>query len=213
MKTAIHILCCIAAGYFLGCINPAYIFGRLKGYDIRKQGSGNAGASNAAMMMGKATGFIVAVLDILKTALAWWIAELIFPVNRLLAPIAAVACVFGHMYPVTMGFRGGKGLACLGGIVLAYDPKSLLILLGVAFAVAVITNYLCIATSVMAVVVPLYIGYFSGSIAMAFVLLIPAIPIIMKHRINFRRIKERKELRFSALWNKKEELARIGIME
>lgn len=213
MNTAIHVLFCIAAGYFLGCINPAYIFGRLRGYDIRKQGSGNAGASNAAMMMGKRTGVIVAVLDILKTALSWWAAELVFPINRLLAPIAAVSCVFGHMYPVTMGFHGGKGLACLGGIVLAYSPKALLILFCVALAIAVITNYLCITTSVMAIVVPVYIGCVRGSLAVALILLIPAIPIIMKHRVNFRRIKEKKELRFSALWNKKEELARIGIIE
>lgn len=200
-------------GYFLGSVNPAYIFGKIRGYDIRTQGSGNAGASNAVMTMGKTAGAMVAVLDILKTSLSWWLAELIFPVNRLLAPTAAVACVFGHLYPVTMGFRGGKGLACLGGIALAYDPKTFVILLAVALGVTFIINYICITTSIMSAVVPIYIGIAEASSEIALILLLPCIPIILKHRVNFRRIREGKELHFSALWNRKEELARIGIIE
>lgn len=213
MPEPLKIIITLICGYFIGCINPAFIIGRLRGYDIREEGSGNAGASNVVILVGKRAGLFVALFDIIKSACAWWLPALIFPELRYLAPLGAVACIIGHMYPVFMHFRGGKGLACLGGAMLAYDPKTLLALLGLALLIAVITNYICIVTVSMGFIIPVYYGIQTAYLPGAFILAIPAIPILVKHLVNFRRISEGKELRMSALFFENRELARIGIDE
>ena len=72
------ILLCILFGYLVGCINPTYIIGRLRGIDVRKHGSGNAGASNALILMGKYIGIFSALFDIFKAAGVMWLAPVIF---------------------------------------------------------------------------------------------------------------------------------------
>ncbi len=89
----IKIIVCCLIGYLLGNFSPAYLFGRLKGYDIRKEGSGNVGATNAFLLVGKHAFFITAALDILKAFAAWKICELLFPALRLAGPLGGAACV------------------------------------------------------------------------------------------------------------------------
>ena len=149
---------CMLLGYVLGCVRPSYLIGRLKGYDVRRSGSGNAGASNTVIMAGKSLGFVVALLDILKAAAAWWIAAALFPERELAGQAAGVCALLGHMFPAYLHFRGGRGLACLGGLALACSPEVLLLMLGIALVIGVITNYVCIVTVVMSVIFPLYYG-------------------------------------------------------
>lgn len=107
-------------GYLLGSINFALIFARVKGADLRGQGSGNPGATNAGRIMGRSTGVIVALLDITKgyvpAALAAALAGDEFGM------IAGVAAILGHITSPFAGFRGGKGVATAGGVVLALRP-------------------------------------------------------------------------------------------
>ena len=107
-------------------------------------------------------------------------------------------------------FRGGKGLASLGGVVLSCSWKAFLILLAIAFLIALVTNYVCFAAPVMSLVFPGWFYLRTGFLAAFLVLLIPAVPIILKHVENFRRIREGTEARFSYLWNKEAELERLG---
>lgn len=209
-ESILKILACILAGYLLGCLSPAFIIGLFKGYDVRKSGSNNAGASNTVILAGKLAGLVVALSDIMKALLAWHTAVWIFPEARLAPIIGGVSCIIGHMYPVFLGFRGGKGLACLGGVVLAYSPKSFVIMLSVALLVAAVTNYVCMVTVSMSVIFPAYYGVVTGFWLGAAVLLLPAVPIFVKHMENFRRIKTGQELRLSYLWNKSGELERTG---
>ena len=125
----LRILACALIGYFIGCVNPAVAVGRLKGYDPNKSGSGNPGASNTVIMAGTGAGLAVALFDIFKAAAACRLAAYLFPELRLAAPVAGSACILGHIFPFYMKFRGGKGLACMGGLVLAYDWRVFLILL------------------------------------------------------------------------------------
>ena len=201
---------CVLGGYLLGSVSPSYLIGKLRGYDVRRSGSGNAGASNTVIMAGKLAGLFVALLDILKAAAAWWICAALFPEIPYAGQVGGVACLLGHIYPVFLHFRGGKGLACLGGLALAISPLTLLILFGVALLLGVITNYVCIVAVVMSVVVPLYYWYVTGFTLGAIVLAVPIIPIFCKHLVNFRRIREGKELRLSYVFNKQKELDRIG---
>jgi len=203
-------LCCLLIGYLLGSLSPSYFIGKLKGYDPRREGSGNAGASNTVIMAGKLAGFAVALLDILKAAAAWWICQALFPQLALSGILGGVAALLGHLYPIWLRFRGGRGLACLGGICLAYDPRTLLLMLGIALLIGVVTNYVCIVTVSMSAIIPLYYGLTTAFWLGAAVLAVPVIPIFCKHLVNFRRIRSGEELRLSFLFNKDKELKRIG---
>lgn len=209
----LQILACLAIGYLLGSINPSFLIGLIKGYDPRREGSGNAGASNTVIMAGKMAGLFVALLDILKAAVAWWTCQALFPELRLAGILGGVAAQLGHMFPVWLHFHGGRGLACLGGICLAYNPRSLLLMLAVAILIGILTNYVCIVTVSMSVIFPVYYGLVTAFWLGAAVLAIPIIPIFCKHLVNFRRIKSGDELRLSFLFNKQKELERIGRAE
>ena len=212
-RRLLQILTSALIGYLLGGVNHAVIVGKLKGYDPHTSGSGNPGASNTVIMAGKFEGLLVALLDILKAALSCWIAAALFPKLRAASLIAGVACILGHMFPIFLHFRGGKGLACMGGVVLAYDPKTLLLMLGIALTIGLITNYVCIATTTMAAVWPTYYGLVTGYWIGALILAIPFVPILLRHMVNFRRIRSGEEARLSFLWNRAAELKRLCIEE
>lgn len=209
-KTALCALACVAAGYFIGCINPAFIIGRIKGYDVRSSGSKNAGASNTVIMAGKLAGVLVALLDIFKAALSWRLCQALFPQFALAGILGGVACILGHMFPVFLHFCGGKGLACIGGVVLAYDPATFLIMLAITCIIGFATNYIAIATVSIAAIWPAYYGVTTGFWAGAAVLAVPFVPILLRHMTNFRRIRAGEELRLNFLWKKDSELERIG---
>ncbi len=209
-NTLLKILTCLICGYLLGSISPSFFIGKIKGYDPRQEGSGNLGASNTVIMAGKLAGLLVALLDILKSAAAWWICRALFPEMALAGVLGGVAALMGHLFPIWLHFHGGRGLACLGGICLAHDPKMLLLMLGVAILIGIVTNYVCIVTVSMSVIVPLYYGLTTAFWLGAAVMAIPILPIFCKHMVNFRRIKTGEELRLSFLFFKDKELKRIG---
>ena len=155
----------------------------------------------------------MALLDIFKAALACRLAQALFPALRVAAPVAGAASILGHIYPVFLRFRGGKGLACLGGVILAYDPKTLLMMLGVAIVLGLVTRYICIVTTTMSAVWPAYYGLATQFWLGAAILAIPVLPVFLRHLENFRRIRRVEELRLSYLWNRSAELARIGRSE
>ncbi len=204
------ILACCAIGYFFGNFNPAYVFARLKGYDARVDGSGNAGASNAYILAGKKAFFITAILDILKAFLACRICRLLFPKLLVAEAVGGVACILGHMFPVALRFRGGKGLASLGGVILSWHWQAFLLLLALALVIGFASNYVCVVAPTMSVLFPGIYYLKTHILAVTLVLLIPAIPIFLKHMENFRRIREGTELRLSYLWNKEGEMKRTG---
>ena len=212
-KTLLQVLACLLLGYLLGSLSPSFVIGKLRGYDVRRSGSGNAGASNTVILVGKAAGFVVALLDILKAAAAWWLCAALFPELRLAGILGGVAAILGHMFPVWLRFHGGKGLACLGGVILAYDWHTMLMMLVLAILIAVVTNYVAIATVSMSMIWPVYYGLRTAFWLGALVLLIPAVPILIKHLANFRRIRKGEELRLSFLWKRQAELDRIGYSE
>lgn len=203
------VLLCGAVGYLIGAINPAYIFGRLCGFDIRKRGSGNAGATNVTLVMGKAAGLICALLDIFKSFIAYRLAKFLFPMMTFAGMLAGTACVIGHIFPVWMNFAGGKGLACIGGIILAYDQKLFLLLLLLEILLVLVVQYICAMPLSISVIFPIIYGKQTGDLIGA-VLLAALIPVIVyKHLPNIRRIFAGQEARISWLWNAKKEEERL----
>ncbi|MCI8821051.1 MAG: glycerol-3-phosphate 1-O-acyltransferase PlsY [Lachnospiraceae bacterium] len=117
----------LAIGYLFGIFQTAYIYGRLNGIDIREHGSGNAGTTNALRVLGKKAGVIVLLGDVAKTVLAVVAVRLLFGRQDadwlpLLGMYAAAGAILGHNFPVQLGFKGGKGIACTAGLVLTLGP-------------------------------------------------------------------------------------------
>lgn len=200
---------CGLAGYLVGTINPSYMIGRFKGFDIRKRGSGNAGGSNALITMGNKIGALCMVLDILKAFGIIKLVEYFLPGQPLLYLVTGAMCIIGHMFPFYMGFKGGKGFACLGGLILAYSAKLFIIMFLATLAFVIVTNYLCLGPIAASLAFTIIYGVKEQSIAGTVIMAIITLVILYKHRGNLRNIKAGTEARFSFLWNKEEETARV----
>lgn len=129
---------CLLIGYALGHFQTAVLYGKIKGIDIRKVGSGNAGTTNTLRVMGPKAGLVVLLGDMLKCMLAIFIAYLLFGKNNpdmmiVYMTYAAAGSVLGHDFPLHLGFKGGKGIACTAGytIYLGIQYSPLFILMGV----------------------------------------------------------------------------------
>lgn len=203
-------------GYFIGCINVSYLFSKIKGMDIRKYGSGNAGASNMVILFGKRAGLITALIDIFKAVIAVNIAGYVFA-NAVYGEmnyariIAGVFTIVGHIAPFYMGFKGGKGLASLGGTILALDYKYFIFFLALAVIIAVVTDYICFVPVSIVILFPAVYGYAHHSWLPMIIFVIPIIMVWYRHMENFHRIRLGKELRFHFLWNRESEASRFGM--
>ena len=195
--------------YLLGTLLGSMILGRLRGVDIRRMGSGNAGATNALRTQGKGFGLSVLVLDIGKGVLAvLWVPALVLPGVGLDADVSrqwlALACGFavivGHVYPVWFGFRGGKGVATVVGVVGALEPRLLLPLFSCWFIVLLLTGYVGLASMLagVALVVAVYVFDAGDTPLLAFCILITAF-VIFTHRANIARMAAGTEHR-ARLW-------------
>ena len=202
-------LICILMGYLVGTVNPSYIISKIKGFDIRKRGSGNAGASNAVLVLGRFIGVACALLDILKATFVIWLAKLLFPSLTHTFAVTGIACIVGHIFPFYMRFRGGKGLACLGGTVLAFDWRVFLIMLASEILVAILTNYICFVPVTAGLVFPIVYGVMTHDVIGAVILLLGGLLITWKHKENFKRIRQGAEVHLSYLWNKNKEIERV----
>lgn len=201
---------CALIGYLIGGINPSYIIARVKGFDIRKHGSGNAGASNAVITMGKKVGVFSAIFDIVKAFASVYIARyVILPTTAFAACLAGSACIIGHIFPVFMGFRGGKGLACLGGVILALNPMVFVVLLCLELILVLIIDYICIVPITASVIYPVLYGVIAGDRIGAMIFVLVTVVVLYKHIENVRRIRNGTEAHFSYLWKKDREIERL----
>ena len=183
----------IAVAYLLGSIPFGYVAGRLRGIDIRTVGSRNVGATNVFRTLGKPTGIAVMALDILKGVAAAVIARVISDDPWPL--VAAGAAVAGHVYPVWLGFRGGKGVAVGAGVAIGLVPWVALALVPVWVLIVAITRYVSLASLVAAVAFTpavWLLGYSNATVAFAALV---ALAVIWRHRTNIVRLLRGEELR------------------
>jgi len=146
----------LAAAYLVGSIPTAVIAGRLlKGTDIRSQGSGNAGATNAARILGFTAGLVVAAIDLAKGLAAVLLVSLIAPLSGSAGPVlCGIAAVAGHVFPVFAGFRGGKGVATSAGAAIALFPALAPICLAAFLLAAALSRWVVVASLTAAFVLP-----------------------------------------------------------
>lgn len=202
---------CILIGYLIGTVNPSYIIAKVRGFDIREKGSKNAGASNALILFGKVLGIGCALFDIAKATLAIWLCGKLFPELTYSFAVTGVSCILGHVFPFYMKFRGGKGLACLGGMILAFDWRVFLIMLACEIVVAIVTNYICFVPLSASMVFPIVYGIIRHDWWGALILCLVIPVMFFKHKENLKRIKQKTEMPFSFLWNKEKALKKTNI--
>ena len=189
----------IPLAYFLGSIPFGYLLIRLvRREDIRATGSGNIGATNVARSGGKGLAMLVLLLDLGKTLLAVVLARHLAPGNFDLAVVAAIAAMLGYIFPVWLGFRGGKGVAGGLGVFLALTPWSALCALGVFLIVVTTSRYVSLASIIASLSMPLFgllFFHHPSTITVIGFLLIPLL-ICVRHQSNIERLRSGTESRF-----------------
>ncbi len=181
-------------GYLLGSSNMAKYLAMAKKVDLRAAGSGNLGASNAAILMGWGAGVAVAVHDAGKALLAVLLVKLLFPALVHAGAVAGVAAVLGHIFPFYLKFRGGKGFAPYLGMTIALNWKFALALLAAVLVITVVTDYIVIGTFSTIAGVPLYMGLAERSLVLPAILLVASAVILYKHRENITRLRTGTEI-------------------
>lgn len=144
-------LICLGMGYIFGLFQTAFFYGKAHGIDIREHGSGNSGTTNALRVLGTKAGLIVFLGDCLKCMAAVWITKLIFGASHpdtiyLLSLYAGTGAILGHNYPFYMGFKGGKGIAATGGLILSFHPYFIIPGLLLFFGTFFITHYVSLGS-------------------------------------------------------------------
>lgn len=194
----------LAVGYLLGCSNMALYICKLKKIDIRKSGSGNLGAANSTIVLGWKYGILVGAHDIGKAVVAVLLSKLLFPDELYVGAAAGVACVIGHIFPLLMKFKGGKGFASFLGLTLALNWKFALVVLALVVLITLITDYLVAGTLTTIFLVPTYMGISTHNFILALVLLIATAVIFYKHWENIPRMLNGTEIGLRRTLQKKD---------
>ena len=189
--------------YLLGSVSGSMVMGRLRGVDIRTEGSGNAGGTNALRTQGLKFALGVVLIDVGKGALAaWLVPQLNVPgmEQALSAEGQLMVCGFmavvGHCFPVWYGFRGGKGAATAVGALLVIEPITLVPMIGTWLLVLVLSGWVGLATILAALsLVPAFYLLDATPFAMGFSVTL-ALFIVFMHRSNIQRLLGGTESRF-----------------
>jgi glycerol-3-phosphate acyltransferase PlsY len=191
--------------YVLGSIATSIWVGKLFfNIDIRKHGSGNAGATNAFRVLGAKAGFVVFAIDMLKGFAAvrlLYLTDFYIPetgnfVNFQLA--LGLAAMIGHVFPLFAQFKGGKGVATLTGVVLALHPTATLIIFGVFLVSLLITKFVSLSSMVAAFAFPflLIFAFKSTTPSLVIFSMIIAILLLFTHQKNIERLLKGEEKKF-----------------
>ena len=204
----LELLIVIIASYLIGSIPTSIIISRLFwGIDIREHGSGNAGGTNVVRVLGWKPGVFVMLFDAFKGfAAALWIARLAYGHAGLdpssVQLIAGCAAIFGHIWTVFAGFKGGKGVGTAAGMLLALYPLTLLICLLIFLFVFLLTRIVSLSSMIAAASFPAVLSIFRFvldepvSASLYYFSFFAALLIIYTHRSNIKRLMNGTENRF-----------------
>lgn len=195
-------IACLVIGYFVGCIETAYFVSKAWKTDLRSQGSGNLGTTNALRVLGVKAGAATFAGDILKSVLAFAVGMLLFPEAGALAGMyGSIGAILGHDFPFYLRFKGGKGIAATIGMVLGLGFTVSPLLMLVTFAIGIIgvaaSHTISAGSLLFAVSIPAaaYFLRFPGEMTMLAAAL--CVLAFWKHRANIGRLLAGNENRFS----------------
>ena len=141
-----YIICAVAA-YLLGSISFGILLTKNSGHDIRKEGSGNTGASNALRVFGLRTGLVTFICDILKAVIAVLLGKAL--AGEYGGMLAGLFVIIGHNWPLFFGFKGGKGISCSCAVVLLNFPGPGAIAIAICIAAIAITRYISVGSMLL----------------------------------------------------------------
>lgn len=197
----------IIVSYLLGSLSGSLIVGKCYGgVDIRTQGSGNAGSTNALRTQGKVFALWVFVIDIGKGIVAAGVLPLLFASHHVLpfewsAAVCGLAVILGHVFPVFFRFRGGKGFATFLGVLLMLSWPALIVALIVWVLTLVLSGYVSLSTLLAAWSLPVFAVLTRGPESSLFWFgLVMAVFIVYTHRSNIRKLSTGGEHRFERVW-------------
>ena len=189
--------------YLLGSCNFGVIISKsLKKEDIRESGSGNAGTTNMMRTYGKTLGILTIIGDIAKVFVAIWLAFKIMSVEEIkmifdrisdnpqcvLKSFAGLFAVAGHIFPCFFKFKGGKGVATSGGMVIMIDWRIALILFAIFVLIILITRYVSLGSIIMAVLYPVFMGLFHKDAGLVIISLVFTVIVVTAHRENIKKL-------------------------
>lgn len=182
----------------LGSLSGSLLLGRLRGVDIRTQGSGNAGGTNALRTQGWKFALGTVLVDVGKGVLAAWLAQRFAPAANMawLVPACVLLAVAGHVWPVFHGFRGGKGAATLVGGLLIYWPLAVAVLIGVWLVIVIATGYVGLSTVLAGASLLVMAWVTEATPTRCLFAIIAALFIVFTHRTNLSRLRHGTEPRF-----------------
>ncbi len=191
----------LVAAYLIGAIPTGLMIGLgFGGVDIRRHGSKNIGFTNALRVLGPKLGIPVLLIDVGKASLAvWLIPQVAFGTSAGLYPVlCAAAVLFGNMFNILLGFKGGKGVAAALGVFLALVPVPTLVALVTFILILAVTRYVSLGSVVAAVLLPSLTFAVYGFGALSILTAAAGAGVLVKHRTNIRRLLDGTESRFGS---------------
>lgn len=197
---------CFVIGYAIGCIQTAFIVGKLMGkIDIRDYGSGNAGTTNVTRVLGVKAGAIVFLCDVLKGIAAYTICSLLFNgggsfyegASLLPGIYAGLGVILGHDFPFYLKFKGGKGIASTLGLMLCIDLKVAFLTYAFGFLVVVITKYVSASSLTMVLAFIIFMFIFKFNIEACILALVISALAYYQHISNIKRLISGNENKFN----------------
>lgn len=191
-----------ALGYLLGSFSGSLMLGRLRGVDVRRHGSGNAGGTNALRVLGWRMALLVVAIDLGKGLLAVFLAWRLFPVDPDWSGAAAgLAAVLGHCFPLWHGFRGGKGVATAAGASLLLLPLATVGAIAALWLLTLLASGIVSLASLLAALALALLAFFPFAElpARLFAAAVGALVIVM-HEANIERLFQGTERRFERVW-------------
>jgi len=187
----------VVFAYLLGSIPSGYILGKFAGVDVRQVGSGNVGATNVAREVGKWQGILTLLADALKGVIPVSIGLAMTLAPAAIAAIAAAAFL-GHLYPIFLQFRGGKGVATGLGALLVIAPLAALLLIAIFVVVVLLTRLVSLSSMIAAALAPFALWIFVQPPAIVLLGAFLAAMIVWRHRGNIQRLLTGTEPRFGS---------------
>lgn len=179
--------------YLLGSVPTGIVVVRLfGGVDPRSAGSGNIGATNVGRTSGKAAGILTLVGDALKGALPVFLAFRFYP-EAAFVSLAGLTAFLGHLFPIYLGFKGGKGVATALGVMALVSPFATLLSALVFVVLVAIKRYVSLGSIAAAAMLPVFISFFPAYKPYLPMSLAVSVLVIMKHKENIKRLAEGKE--------------------
>lgn len=177
----------IALAYFLGSVPVGILLAKMKGTDPRKVGSGNIGATNVMRAAGKTTGALTLIGDALKGFLPVAVA-LLLDEPKLIVAVVGLSAFLGHLFPVFLKFRGGKGVATALGVYLGLDPFAVLIAVIIFVLITLKWRFVSLGSLVGVAIMPPLLYFLNAPGQYIYLVLLMGALIFIKHRDNIRRL-------------------------